>query len=334
LGLLELKVNTLSTIYSLFKTLEKERPTQPDSYRFVNIPGVKNHKLGISSVGNPIFFLQSETNNNSNYTPYNLTGIAVDFNQDCKIRNKNKIIQGKYTIVTLKRDSDNLLSYFLDVVFLVVKSLPPKVSAKTLKSEIDKLIALFSNYLSNGSGEIQGLWAELLVIEQSKKPDYLISSWHITKTDLFDFNDGADKLEIKSTKRQDRIHTFSVNQLATNKNSGLIISSVLVTKSGLGKNIFDLVARIEKKLKDKQLMLKVGALISETLGSGIHDASEIYFDYNSARDNIAFYNASDIPKLDPNRIPIEITNIHFDCNLSKVKIVDRNKMKSKLYKAL
>ena len=170
----------MSLIYTLFHNLDSSRPTDPDSYFFVDIPYVKGHKLGVSENGSPIFFIKCDNNDTTKYPPYNL-GIAVDFGEDCNITDGKKKISGKYTLITLKENSDNLLPYFLDIVLIVVKSIPPNSSLQLVKSEIDKLVEMFSNILNKGTGDIQGLWAELLIIEQSKNPDYLISSWHVLK---------------------------------------------------------------------------------------------------------------------------------------------------------
>lgn len=323
----------MRSIFDLFKILAKLKPCSKGEYNFIDIPGVKHHKLGISENGCPIFFIKCDNNDNDTYASYNL-GIEVDFGEVYTISNGKKKITGKYTSLTLKENSENLLPYFLDVIFIVVKSIPPNSSLKVVKSEIDKLIEMFSSILRGGKGDIQGLWAELLIIEQSKNPDYLVSSWHVVKTALFDFNDGKDKLEIKSTSKDERIHTFSFNQLIPNSSSNLIIGSVLVTITGQGKNVFDLIGSIEKKVKDKDLLIKVGTIVSETLGSKMNEAYSVFFDYAAAKDSVEFFDLNDIPKLSPKNIPDQISNIHFDSNLSKVKGANLKKYKSKLYSSL
>lgn len=57
--------------------------------------------------------------------------------------------------------------------------------------------------------------------------------------DVYDFNDGIDKIEVKSTSKSHRIHKFSYDQLSPTENTNLIISSIFVIQSGIGKNIFD-----------------------------------------------------------------------------------------------
>jgi hypothetical protein len=323
----------MSLIYTLFQNLDNSRPADPNFYFFVDIPNVKGHKLGVSENGSPIFFIKCDNNDLTKYPSYNL-GIDVDFGEDCKITDGKKKIRGKYTLITLKENSEYLLPYFLDIVLIVVQSIPSNASLQVVKYEIDKLVEMFSNILGKGTGDIQGLWAELLIIEQSKNPDYLISSWHVLKTALFDFNNGEDKLEIKSTSKNERKHTFSLHQLIPNKSSNLIVGSILVTITGQGKNVFDLISSIENRVQDKNVVIKLGRIVSETLGDKIHTAHSVYFDYNSAKDSIAFFDYNDIPKLDSKGIPSEITNVHFDCNLSQIKHAVLKKYKSKLYKVL
>lgn len=323
----------MKTIFDLFLNLTKLKLASKEGWVFIDIPEVKYHKLGLSENGCPIFFIKCDDKDNTYYPSYNL-GIEVDFGEDCTILNGKKKISGKYTLITLKEDSENLLPYFLDIVLIVVKSIPPNSSLQLVKSEIDKLIVMFSNILGEGTGDIQGLWAELLIIEQSKSPEYLISSWHVVKTSLFDFNNGEDKLEIKSTKNNERKHTFSLDQLIKNKSSNLIIGSVLIVITGQGKNVFDLISSIEKRVKDKNLLITLGRIVSETLGNKINEANDIFFDYATAKDSVEFFDVNDIPKLSPKSIPPEITNVHFDCNLSKLKGANLKKYKSKLYKVL
>ena len=107
---------------------------------------------------------------------------------------------------------------------------------------------------------IQGLWAEMLIIEQSKNPEYLIRSWHSSPNSKFDFNDGQNKLEIKSTSQTKRIHSFSYEQTIPNPNSKLLIASIKVIETGVGKSILDLRDNICKKVLDLDLQYKVKPL--------------------------------------------------------------------------
>ena len=323
----------MSSINSIFEKLNLCKSTLTGTYFFSDIPNIKHHKLGITSDGCPIYFIKCDDKESNFYPSYNL-GVEVDFGVDCRITDGRNVISGKFTLVSLKKDSLNLLPYFLDVVMIILKSIPPNSKRLLVKSEIDNLTILFSNMQSEGTGDIQGSWAELLVIERSKNPDYLLSSWHESKTSLFDFNNGSDKLEVKSTQNSDRKHSFSLNQLVANKSSNLIICSVIVSSVGQGKNVFDMLDLIHNRVQDQKLLIKLNSIFTETLGNKVAHAQDIYFDYATAKDSIKFFDVNDIPSLNIKVIPPEITNVHFDCNLRNVKASNIKKFKSKLYKSL
>ena len=75
----------------------------------------------------------------------------------------------------------------------------------------------------------------LFVISIASNPEYLLKAWHSSLNDVYDFNDGIDKIEVKSTSKSHRIHKFSYDQLSPTENTNLIISSIFVIQSGIGK---------------------------------------------------------------------------------------------------
>lgn len=169
---------------------------------------------------------------------------------------------------------------------------------------------------------IQGLWAELFVISIASNPEYLLKAWHSSLNDVYDFNDGIDKIEVKSTSKSHRIHKFSYDQLSPTENTNLIISSIFVIQSGIGKNIFDLKEDIETQICSLELRYKLNEIIFRTLGSEFEKVYDVYFDYQQAVDSYKLIPAIYIPSLNSESIPNEITNIHFDCDLSQIDVPD------------
>ncbi|WP_423780711.1 PD-(D/E)XK motif protein [Alistipes putredinis] len=137
-----------------------------------------------------------------------------------------------------------------------------------------------------------------------------------------DFNDGIDKIEVKSTSKSHRIHKFSYDQLSPTENTNLIISSIFVIQSGIGKNIFDLKEDIETQICSLELRYKLNEIIFRTLGSEFEKVYDVYFDYQQAVDSYKLIPAIYIPSLNSESIPNEITNIHFDCDLSQIDVPD------------
>lgn len=332
--LLEL-VNKMQNVFKIFQDLKNESPSNGDSFAIAALPSIKNHKLGISLSGQPMFFIKCDERTKAKSLDTNLEFISVQFNRQCQlINNKGKIEEGTYTIISLKSDSDYLQEYFLKIVFVLVKNLTEKPLLKDLKIEIEKLINLFTKFSKPALKTIQGLWAELLIIEQSKNPDYLIKSWHNATSDKFDFNDGNDKIEVKSTTKSRRIHNFSLEQLVPNTKSKLIVTSILTIETGTGTSVFDLVQLIESRIIDQSLIYRMNEIVASTLGKDFEKAFDIYFDYKFSVDSIQHYESVDIPTINISSIPSNILNVRFDCDLTDVRTANKTRIKSKLHNSM
>ena len=165
---------------------------------------------------------------------------------------------------------------------------------------------------------VRGLWAELLVIERGSDPEYLIRAWHEDPEDRYDFNDSIDKIEVKSTSGDQRSHLFSLEQLNPNDSSNLIIASVFVNPTGIGKSIFDLMDMISPRLKDTDCSLKLTEIVLKTIGLHLEECRNLHFDYNFATDTLTYYDSKVIPTLDKNSIPSTVSAVHFRSDMSDV----------------
>jgi hypothetical protein len=323
------------SIFKIFQDLRNKTFSRTDGFTIANLPKIKNHKIGISENGLPLFFVKCEDISKERVLDYNLEYISIQFNQKCQLlSNDKKIAEGIYAIIALKTDSVDLQEYFLNILYFVISKLPPIANLKELKIEVEKLINLFNKFTKLPTKTIQGLWAELLVIEQSTNPEYLIKSWHYSPTDKFDFNDGIDNIEVKSTAKSRRVHNFSLEQLNPNKNSNLIIASVFAVETGKGKTIFDLVKLIADSIKEKELLFRINEVLLDTLGKDFEKTFEHYFDYQLAVDSLAFFDSELIPKIESSNISLEVSNIHFDSDLSKIEQLKKIKTNSLLHKSL
>lgn len=304
------------SIYKIFADLQRKETINKDSFSAASLPFTQKHKIGISPEGYPIFFI--ECNNTTHSLDINLELISVLFNRTCRLSESDKQSDNIYTIISLKTENIDFQQYFLEVVCIVLEQLPENPSHKQIKTEIQKLIELFSRFNRPPRKTIQGLWAELFVIEQAKYPEYLIQSWHSSPEDKFDFNDGQDKIEVKSTSAARRIHSFALEQLNPNRNSNLLIASVFVVQTERGKNIFDLIDSICRRVQNLQLQFRLNEILSQTLGSDFDKVFDVYFDYQQALDTLAFFDFKDIPTISNNNIPEEVSNVRLDCDLSRV----------------
>lgn len=322
----------MNDLFSIFCSI---KPAEGDDTYFVveeissNLP----HKLGCSREQYPIFFV--ECSDDLPTTNINLKQFSVNFNQVCNLKNSDgKAITKKYTIILLKSQESDIQKYFLDLIFIVLKKLSTKPTVSNLKRELFKVISLFTAPPVFSKEVVKGLWAELFVIASSNDPLYLIHSWHVSPEDKYDFNDGIDKIEVKATNNLERLHTFSVEQLNPNKDSKLIIASIIVVSSGQGVNIFDLIDTISGKITDTDALLKLKEISYQTIGPHLEEANKIRFDISMAINTYRLYNHYEIPSISLSDIPLEVSNVHFSSCLKDVKTVDFSTTTSKLHQSL
>lgn len=324
----------MKSISETFYALKRNNNSDDNRYAIMSLSVAKSHKIGISAIGQPIFFIKCENPSNLKILDSALEFITVRYNRECELINEDKkSIKGNYTIILLSSDSFELQSYFLDIVSLLINKIKETPSLGELKIEVDKIINLFSKLAKPATKTIQGLWAELLAIENSCNPDYMIKSWHQTANDRFDFNDGKDKIEVKSTSKSRRTHRFSLEQLIPNKNSRLIIVSIFAIETGTGKTIFDLIKMIEKKASLEN-SLRINEIVAETLGKDLEKSFNVFFDYQYGIDSIAYFESTDIPSIDGALIANELSNISFDCDLTALSSIEGIDYLSALHSAL
>lgn len=324
----------MSDLNQIFDKLRAKDSRKEDSVLVEDIPGYNRHKIGISKDGLPIFFVATDEDDTS-AIDINLELIKVEFQKRCElITEHGETKTGVYSIVSLKSDSEDIIKYFVNTVYYVIRQLSINPSFTEIKAELNNLVHLFRSLSNPPKKEIQGLWTELLIIEKSKDADYMIGCWHQNKSDRYDFNDGFDKIEIKSTSKNSRTHRFSATQLQEISNSFILIGSTFTIETGTGVCANDLMEEIAKKISDPKLLLRLNAVVAETMGSDIDRIYDTFFDYNRAVDEIKYFDIKSIPSLNHFKIPSEITNIKFDCDLTDVEAISAVKTDSKLINAL
>ncbi len=328
-------MKTLNNINLLEKFRElKARPHTEDGFNVVSISETSPHRLGITPEGYPIFFIACSSS--ERVSDIILRLFKVLFNRQCTISDTvtGSDIQDTFSIIQLSSLNPDFQKYFLEVVYLLLCRLEDKPTVNVLKAEVSKLLSLFTSVKSISKEVVRGLWAELILIKQSSTPSYLIRSWHIMPEDKFDFNDGIDKVEVKSTNGSKREHTFALEQLKPNKGSRLLIASMFVSQTGVGKTIFDIVDDISSNISDVDVLFKLREETTQTIGTHIEEVSSMFFDENVSLDSLQFFDYTSIPSINTENVPPEVTGVHFRSDLSDVSPVDSFDQDSVLFKSL
>ena len=302
------------TIFNQFKELSRSDESRVN---VIDIPSLP-HKLGMTSEGFPVFFIVTNT------TPFNAQNIeremlSVQYDMPCTLISDDDEQNNAYSIITLRASEVSLQSYFIEIFLMMLGKIPAIPSKRELAIEVENLISIFSALSKPPRKKVQGLWAELLVIERSLHPETLISAWHSQANAKYDFTMGRDKIEVKSTSGEERIHHFSLDQLNPSPNSRLLIASVIVRESAQGSggmSVRDIYNKICTKVSANNARLKLYSIMAECIGSDLIKIDSIFFDYVEASDTLAFFDANQVPHVEKNSIQPLVSDVSFSSNLT------------------
>jgi hypothetical protein len=279
-------------------------------------PNFDNHKIGIDSSLQPIILIHAISKQEYNVPSRKLELIDIFFNQLCVVNDMNSgSSESRYTILKLKSDHPDLQQYFLNICALFLTILGNTPNVKKVHKEVLKVVDMFSSLSSPPKKSIQGLFAELLIINESLNCDKLIEAWHPIQFDIDDFNDGISNLEVKSTTNTKRVHSFSHDQLV-NKNDLSCVASILIKFSGKGINLLELLGIIENRVVELKNRVKLNQIFLSIVGDNYNHLSDIFFDYRYSFESIKFYKTNEIDHIDPSAISSEISNIKYSVDLS------------------
>lgn len=323
-----------SSYNDIFERFRKLSPIAEGSetYDVVTISRSYPHKIGMTSEGYPMLFIECADSKSA--SDISLKLFKVLFNQVCQLNEEGTVSDKEYTIVQLNSSNMDFQKYFLEVMCLIFERIPVKPTVDQLRKEVGKIISMFTGNASVSKEVVKGLWAELFLIERAKNTDYLVSSWHVSPEDKYDFNDGIDKIEVKCTSNVERVHHFAIEQLNPNSDSQLLIASCIIIATGIGTSVFDLVDKISVKLTDVDLRLKLKSIVMQTIGNHFDEVKKMKFDYVSAKDNLRLYDYKQIPTIKLSDVPVGVTEVHFAVCLKNLEESKYKCLNSNLFNAL
>jgi len=325
-----------TSLITEFEQLRASNVSDYQAYAVAPIPNMPLHRLGVTKDAQPIFFVRcSAQRPNVKQAGYRLERLVIQFNKKCLIKNaQQQELEETFTTIELRPGADELIIYFLDVFQLLIKGLPNRPTVGDLNEKLHEVLSLFNHLSAPPKRTVQGLWAELLVIELAKDPAFLLAAWHRESMDKYDFNDGVSKVEVKSAASHRRVHHFSAEQLLPNPSSQTLVVSVIAIETAAGSSIDDLIEAIDQRLQDDALLLDLKMKIGSTLGNALESSRDHYFDYAQAADSIRLFDTNDIPKILADHIPPQIQRVSYDCDLTDVIPVQVSDQAPALLKAI
>ncbi len=290
----------------------------------IKIPGFPNCRIAIDHNSFPVllFSIKNEFYNNA-LKNFRLKYLQLEHNVKCKIIDEGRVSLQIFTVLCFTSNDQNLQDYFLKISETLINSLGLKPSQSELIETMNQFIEVFSLLSLSPSTTVQGLWAELFLILNSKNPESLLYYWHNLPEEKFDFNSGKEVIEVKSSSNFERIHTFSAKQLNPPVKTNVIIASLFMKQSNKGQSIRELVELIINKIHDNnELSQKLNIVICKLLGNTLEQSLNIKYDSQIAKNFLQFYHCNEISKIKEIHIPSEVSEVKYKSDLSKINPLD------------
>jgi Putative PD-(D/E)XK family member, (DUF4420) len=242
--------------------------------------------------------------------------LSVTPRVQCEVVFPGGVIEsGRYTLIRCSGD-DEIQRLFLRLVNSLVREGGAAAGGRGIARIVVQLIQLFQRITDPPRPSIQGLWAELFVIAGARGPEQLLRAWHTEPGDVFDFAEGSQYLEVKSSGRRSRVHRVALEQLYAPSGTVGVLASVVVERAGAGTTIDDLVDMVEGVLGyGEDLHAKLLAGVVGAIGSDWHLASRVGFDFEQATSMFALFNCADVPRIALESVPPNVSRVRFDTRL-------------------
>jgi hypothetical protein len=300
-------------------------------FNAIPIPDYPNFRVAVDIDGNPVLLLSVANRlRNISLKNFRLKYLQVLQNIECKISEDGKESFQSFTVLTFTSADRHLREYFLRVAESFVKALEVKPTQEEVIETINKFVEIFRSLNDTPTNTVHGLWTEVFLIESSTNPKILLTYWHNIPEERFDFNSGAEKIEVKSNSNFERIHTFSSEQLNPPTGTQVLIASIFIRQHSNGQSIQQLVESISRKvLYDIELTDKLNNIIFKTLANSLEQSIKIKFDYAIAKESLKFYRHQDIVKIEEIHIPNEVTEVRYKSDLTEVKPIHLDELNKK-----
>lgn len=311
----------------LFNGLGALAPGKERIYETVLIARNSRYRVGRDSQGNPAILIETTcTAGTESLTDFVGRYLRIGHGVGCIISEGGlEVDRGQFSVVACVDADDLLRSRFFDAAETLLRSLGETPTVHELRRVIAGLIELFKLASQPPKGTIQGLWAELWIIAEAREPEVLLHAWHAEPTDAYDFNNGLERIEAKSTSQRIRRHYFSHRQLHPPAGSQVAIASVFVESSGGGATISALVERIRRRVANLQALRRLDYVVASTLGADWRTGVEAAFDSELASESLRYYMVESVPSL-PSDVPTGVSDIRYVSDLSAAQALSDEEM--------
>lgn len=215
----------------------------------------------------------------------------------------------KYDGIT-NEELDALSVLFAGLVSMNVSNRGEPRSGRMIRAIVD----LLENRMNiEVSRSIQiGLIGEMLLMLQSSDPDTLIEAWRSRDDAPYDFSTDQECLEVKTTTRSPREHSFSSNQLPPREGINLVVVSAMIVEVESGVSLGELYAKLDSLLQKAENRSKLLRCCIQTLGSHPISIDSVAIDLSASLASISLFSPESIPT--PKLVP-GISQLRWNANM-------------------
>jgi len=285
---------TASSLWERFESLGQDEGT--DALVALRLPGIGSHFLAKGLAGEPVVLLRSGPRRVPRI-PLGLRHMQVEFDVDCAVRDTAgdtaASVSASYCRATCDPDTPGLHPLFVHALAGAVERLPAELSPDEADRFFDDAVELFRAFAAPARTSVLGLWGELFLIAIAPCRDTLLSGWHVSPDQAFDFALQNAYVEVKTTARNNRQHEFVLTQVRGTY-LPVFVASIVAEQSDAGESVFDLASVIQEGLTPANRD-KLWRLIAESLGSDAEGAGNLRFLWTAAVNSMRFYAAAALP---------------------------------------
>ncbi len=298
-------------LLALYRSLQPGKAE--DRLSAAPLPGLP-HRIARAASGGPVLLVSVRPSDSAPPPPLVLEHLTVQHDVVCRVVAPDGAEEtGTFTVV--RCTSPELGEHFLRVLHPIVEAVGPGPTRRDAAGAVRRLAELFQALQAPPRQSAQALFAELLVIALSLDPVALARAWHVEPEDRFDFNNGAERVEVKSTSGETRRHHFSLEQVRPEADVRVLVVSARVVRAAGGLSLGTLLDRVRSLLAgDVDLLLRVDHVVAQSLGGSLRRALRERFDEEVARSSLLFLRAEDVPAVSPS-LPPNVSGVQFVADL-------------------
>lgn len=286
----------------------------------LRLPGEGTHFLAKGLAGEPVILLCAGKRRVPRI-PLGLRHMQVEFDVECAVRDTAgdaaaTPVSATFCRATCDPGTPGLHPLFVHALAGAVGRLPTELSPGEADRFFDDAVELFRAFAAPARTSVLGLWGELFLIAVSPCSNTMLSGWHVSPEQVFDFAFPNACVEVKATARHNRQHEFALTQLR-GAHLPVFVASIVAERSDAGESVFDLASIIQEGLTPVN-RAKLWRLVAESLGGEAEGAADLRFLRMAAANSLRFYAAAALPAPEvPDAVASCVSAVRFSLDLDR-----------------